>query len=36
MKVVPLMQVGIDSFAAAFDDSSLAARPQDEVRKARC
>jgi probable LLM family oxidoreductase len=26
------MQVGIDSFAAAFDDSSLAVRPQDRVR----
>jgi probable LLM family oxidoreductase len=26
------MQVGIDSFAAAFDDSSLAVSPQDRVR----
>src|SRR5580704_4796205 len=27
-----LMQVGIDSFAAAFDDSSLAVSPQDRLR----
>src|SRR5882672_6405301 len=26
------MQVGIDSFAAAFDDSSLAVSPQDRLR----
>src|SRR6195256_5222424 len=26
------MQVGIDSFAAAFDDNSLAVSPQDRVR----
>src|ERR1700738_338235 len=27
-----LMQIGIDSFAAAFDDSSLAVSPQDRLR----
>jgi hypothetical protein len=26
------MQIGIDSFAAAFDDSSLAVSPQDRLR----
>jgi hypothetical protein len=26
------MQLGIDSFAAAFDDSSLAVSPQDRLR----
>jgi alkanesulfonate monooxygenase SsuD/methylene tetrahydromethanopterin reductase-like flavin-dependent oxidoreductase (luciferase family) len=26
------MQVGIDSFAAAFDDNSLAVSPQDRLR----
>src|SRR5216683_2556734 len=28
-----MMQVGIDSFAAAFDDSSLAVSPQDRLRQ---
>jgi alkanesulfonate monooxygenase SsuD/methylene tetrahydromethanopterin reductase-like flavin-dependent oxidoreductase (luciferase family) len=26
------MQIGIDSFAAAYDDASLAARPSDRLR----